>query len=137
MWFWRGGFNSRNPENKTRRHFTPTFSKPVSSPARTTKSNRKDKIMSMLNCYLAAEKEKDGKEFTICEVSTYFNVQIAMIPKNEKKKVLSDLYSQFGSGEDKTEKGATLKEIEKLSSKSNGGIYCITKTGELHKIHIK
>lgn len=90
--------------------------------------------MSMLTCYLAATKEKDGKPFTICEIDTWFNLQMEMIQEKEKKKTIINLYSQFGNGKDKTERGATLEEIEELSKNSNGGIVCITETGEIHKI---
>ncbi len=100
--------------------------------------------MSILECRLAAEKEKDGKPFTVCEVSTWFYLGLGLaIDKKDrkgntiyregsfvkdKKKVRKEakfLYKQFGNSKDKSERGITLEELKKLPS--NGGIDIITK----------
>ena len=89
--------------------------------------------MSMLMCYLAVEKPKDGKKFTVCEVGTWFYLE-AFFMKTEDfkryKEELKRLYNLFGNGEDKTEKGISLADLKKLSKKSNGGIYIIPKESD-------
>lgn len=86
--------------------------------------------MSYLNCYLAAEKEKDGKPFTVCIVDTYFNVGVHMLKEKDKKTQAKALYKQFGTGKDKSERGVTMEELLPLSKESNGGIYLIPKSAD-------
>jgi hypothetical protein len=84
--------------------------------------------MSILECYLAAEKEKDGKPFTVCDVDTWFYVGVGML--KDDPDALSDeaarLYNLFHNSKDKTERGITLLRLKRL--KSNGGIRIIPKT---------
>ena len=84
--------------------------------------------MSILECRLAAEKEMDGKPFTVCEVGTWFYVSIGMLREkpDELRKNAARLYDEFQNGKDKTERGATLEELKELPS--NGGIDIIPKT---------
>lgn len=86
--------------------------------------------MSILNCYLAAEKELDGKPFTVCTVGTWFYVGVGMVERednpNELKDSAAHLYDEFHNGKDKSERGATLEELRELPS--NGGISIIPKT---------
>lgn len=84
--------------------------------------------MSILRCYLAAEKEKDGKPFTVCDVETWFYVGVGMMKDDpeELKAEAARLYDVFGNGEDKTERGVTLAELQEMPS--NGGIRVIPKT---------
>jgi hypothetical protein len=86
--------------------------------------------MSILDCSLAIEKESDGKPFTVCSVGTWFYVGVSMARKDmSKEKFVSEcerIYNSFGTGEDKSERGATLKELKVLDS--NGGIDIIPKT---------
>ena len=84
--------------------------------------------MSILECRLAAEKEKDGKPFTVCEVSTWFYFGVSMLkdmPAALREEAAS-LYEQFGNGMDKTERGITLRGLKRM--RSNGGIRIIPKT---------
>ena len=85
--------------------------------------------MSILECRLAAEKEMDGKPFTVCEMSTWFGLKVGMIKRMtyaDVERNASGLYDQFGNGKDKTERGVTFEELKELPS--NGGIYIIPKT---------
>jgi len=84
--------------------------------------------MSILECRLAAEKEKDGKPFTVCEVETWFYISVGMLEKrpDELKANAVRLYDSFHNGKDKSERGATLKELKALPS--NGEIRIIPKT---------
>jgi hypothetical protein len=82
--------------------------------------------MSILECRLAAEKEMDGKPFTVCEVNTWFYVEIFTLKKEEIKKAAESLYDQFGNGRDESERGITLEELKELPS--NGGISIIPKS---------
>lgn len=85
--------------------------------------------MSILECRLAAEKECDGKPFTVCEVSTWFYVTVAMLmdmPVDYIAREIARLFDLFGTGQDKSERGATLQEL--LDMPSNGGISIIPKT---------
>lgn len=85
--------------------------------------------MSILECRLAAEKEMDGKPFTVCEVDTWFYVAIGMVEEMREtitKENAMQLYDAFGNGKDKTERGITLEELKTLPS--NGGIRIIPKT---------
>jgi len=84
--------------------------------------------MSILECYLAAEKEKDGKPFTVCTVGTWYYVGIHML-KDKPSQLIENakrLYDLFGSGEDKSERGVTLRELKEMPS--NGGISIIPKS---------
>ena len=86
--------------------------------------------MSMLNCYLAAEKETNNLPFTVCEVSTWFGLEVHMLRDREKgliKKEAHRLYKLFGIGGDKTERGISWEDLKTLVSESNGGIYYIPK----------
>ena len=87
--------------------------------------------MSILECRLAAQKEKDGKPFTVCEVETWFYAGLSMatheLPSNVKK-AAKHLYDQFGNGKDKSERGATLDEL--LLLPSNGGLMIIPSTAD-------
>ena len=84
--------------------------------------------MSILECCLAAEKERDGKPFTVCTVGTWYYISLGML--EGKPKELKDnakrLYNMFGNGKDKSERGVTLKELRKIPS--NGGIRIIPKS---------
>ena len=90
--------------------------------------------MSILECRLAAEKPMDGKPFTVCEVGTWFYVEVGMLKKKcedegsdkQLKECAADLFDAFGTGKDKTERGATLEELKVLPS--NGSIAIIPKT---------
>jgi hypothetical protein len=86
--------------------------------------------MSILECRLAAEKEKNGKPFTVCEVGTWFYLEIGMMELDPKvgniKENAAKLYDEFGNGKDKTERGVTLRGLKRM--KSNGGIRIIPKT---------
>jgi hypothetical protein len=84
--------------------------------------------MSILECYLAAEKEKDGKPFTVCDVETWFYVNVGMLKDSPDglKEGAASLYDQFGNGKDKTERGVTLRGLKRMHS--NGGISIIPKT---------
>jgi len=85
--------------------------------------------MSILEARLAAEKEMDGKPFTVCEVGTWFYVSLYEAEHTSEeclKDNAKNLYDAFGNGKDETERGATLDEL--LSMKSNGGIRIIPKT---------
>ena len=86
--------------------------------------------MSVLMCYLA-RKEKKG--FTICEVGTWYGIEIALLKKGKtKREEAKRIYNLFHNGEDKTEKFVTKEELIKLNEHSNGGIYIVTKTKFLH-----
>lgn len=84
--------------------------------------------MSILECCLAAEKEKDGKPFTVCTVSTWFYVGVGMVEDKPEqyKEEAKRLYDMFGDGKDKSEKGVTLEELSDIPS--NGGIRIIPKS---------
>lgn len=86
--------------------------------------------MSILECCLAAEKEKDGKPFTVCDVETWFYVGVGMLENGDHPHQLkvnaTRLYDAFHNGEDKSERGATLEELRHIPS--NGGIRIIPKT---------
>lgn len=84
--------------------------------------------MSILECRLAAEKEKDGKPFTVCEVDTWFYVGVGMLKDDPDalRDEAARLYDLFGNGTDKTERGITLRGLRRM--KSNGGIRIIPKT---------
>ncbi|RPI54305.1 MAG: hypothetical protein EHM49_03330 [Deltaproteobacteria bacterium] len=85
--------------------------------------------MSILKCYLAAEKEKDGKPFTVCDVGTWFYLEIGMLESTAPEDIPINaklLYDSFGSGKDKTERGVTFHGLKRM--KSNGGIRIIPKT---------
>ena len=90
--------------------------------------------MSLLMCYLACEKELDGKPFTVCEVSTWYWIECHMAKKELSKKKwkeqMTRLYDLFHIGNDKTERGVTLSELKELDHKSNGGIRILPKTKE-------
>lgn len=82
--------------------------------------------------FIAVDKPKDGKPYTVAMVGTSLIMQIALC-KNKKalEKGLIDLYGQFQNGKDKSEKGATLEEIEKLEA---DGVDILTKEGKLIRI---
>lgn len=82
--------------------------------------------MSILECRLAAEKEMNGKPFTVCEVSTWFYINVDFEKKEEVKREAEKLYDQFGNGKDKSERGITLEELRELPS--NGGPFIIPKS---------
>jgi hypothetical protein len=87
--------------------------------------------MSILECSLAAEKEMDGKPFTICNVGTWWYVELHMLKQERdgasKLKVEAErLYDLFGNGKDSSERGITLAELKEVAS--NGGISIIPKT---------
>jgi hypothetical protein len=85
--------------------------------------------MSILENYLAVEKEMDGKPFTVCDVGTWWQVSLGIMRKEHPDLVAKEaarLYGMFGSGEDKSERGITLEELKKLPS--NGTIQIIPKT---------
>lgn len=83
--------------------------------------------MSILECCLAAEKSKDGKPFTVCDVETWFYVGIGMLKNNLEnlKNNAARLYNEFHNGKDKSERGVTLEELKQIPS--NGGICIIPK----------
>lgn len=83
--------------------------------------------MSILECYLAAEKPKDGKPFTVCDVETWFYIGIGMLKGNLEnfKNNAARLYNEFHSGKDKSERGVTLEELKQIPS--NGEICIIPK----------
>jgi len=86
--------------------------------------------MSILNCYLAAEKKKDGKPFIVCEVGTWYYVSVHMAradlkDTNKFNEEMKRIYNLFDNGKDHTERGVTLEELKEL--KSNGGISIISK----------
>lgn len=85
--------------------------------------------MSILECCLAAEKEKDGKPFTVCTVSTWFYLGIHMLKDKPPKQLVENakrLYDAFGNGKDESERGVTLEELNEIDS--NGGIRIIPKS---------
>jgi hypothetical protein len=83
--------------------------------------------MSIPECRLAAEKEMDGKPFTVCEVGTWYYIGVYTLKKEEEIKSNAEkIYDLFGNGEDKSERGITLEELKKLPS--NGGICIIPKS---------
>jgi hypothetical protein len=84
--------------------------------------------MSILECSLAAEKEMDGKPFTVCTVSTWFYVGVGMVEgkPNQVEPEAARLYDAFGDGKDSSERGVTLEELKGIAS--NGGIRIIPKT---------
>jgi hypothetical protein len=87
--------------------------------------------MSIIECRLAVEKECDGKPFTVCEVGTWFYVELSMLRSGYPDKEASaarKLFDAFGTGSDKTERGATLEELKALPS--NGMINIIPKTAD-------
>ena len=84
--------------------------------------------MSILECCLAAEKPKDGKPFTVCDVATWFYVSLGMLKgkPNQIKENAARLFNAFHDGKDSSEKGVTLEELKTIPS--NGGIRIIPKT---------
>ena len=87
--------------------------------------------MSTLDCYLAAEKPMDGKPFTVCLVGTWFYISLALVRDEGQKHVRENaarLFDEFHDGVDKSERGATLEELQDLEPKSNGGVRIIPKT---------
>ena len=84
--------------------------------------------MSILECSLAAEKSKDGKPFTVCDVGTWFYVSVCMLENDPEglKENAERLYDAFHDGKDKSERGVTLDELKQINS--NGGIRIIPKT---------
>jgi hypothetical protein len=83
--------------------------------------------MSLLMCYLAVEKPCDGKPYTICEVSTWFNVGVFTLKNENRITNAKKLFEVTGTGQDNTERGVTKQELMKLIPLSNGGIYLIPK----------
>lgn len=79
--------------------------------------------MSILESYLAIEKEKDGKPFIVCDVGTWFYLGVS--PKEHQEKDAKRLYNLFDKGKDKSERPITFNELKKLES--NGGICIIPK----------
>lgn len=86
--------------------------------------------MSMLNCYFAVEKPFDGKPFTVCEVGTWFNINVFMLKDDIRRLNAERLFKLTGTGKDKTERGVTREELNQLIPLSNGGIYLIPKTAD-------
>ena|SRR3990167_7422354 len=87
--------------------------------------------MAMIECYFVAEKSMDGQPFTVCNTSTYKNIEIAMarelLDEIAFRKEVKRIYSLFHNGQDVSERGISRGELLKLSKKSNGGIYYIPK----------
>lgn len=94
--------------------------------------------MSLLKCMLAIENQ-NGENFTVCEVSTWFNMEILIaiteysnkkgpvLNDTKKEAIAIDLYNQFGKNDDKTERIVNLAELRKLETQSNE-LFIIPKT---------